>query len=211
MNKLKSCPFCGGEADTLKANHSIFPWSVSHVCCAIGGGIVTTGFSSEAEAIEAWNKRAERTCHDAFNKKAWCFCCDACACVMPWKNSCSNEDIIRGGLLNYCPNCGAKVVDEMEQTTRYIFGRNMFEELRADIAREINARGEEAFNLALSEYGYVKIEEARDIELLRRKYVFEREGRIKALERLCYDMYADQFEHEVFTERMAELGLLEGN
>ena len=77
MTNLLPCPFCGGEADTLKANNTIFPWSVSHACQAIGGGIVTTGFLSEAAAIEAWNTRAERTCHD-LETMGGLFVCSAC-------------------------------------------------------------------------------------------------------------------------------------
>lgn len=80
----------------------------------------------------------------------------------------------------------------MEKTPliRYSITRDLFQEASAHIAHEINKQGEEAFNLALSEYGYVKVEEARDIELLRCQRIFEREGRIRALEQLCCDIYA---------------------
>ena len=105
--------------------------------------------------------------------------------------------------------------EQMTQTTTYTFTRDLFEEARAHIAHEINERGEEAFNLALSEYGYAKVEEARDIELLRRKYAFEREGRIRALERLCLDLYKSiKYHNDVhdrlrLDDRMQALGLLE--
>lgn len=100
---------------------------------------------------------------------------------------------------------------------QYSYSIDMLEEARARIAHEINEQGEEAFNLALSEYGYVKVEEARDIELLRRRAVFEREGRIKALEQLCRDMWSKGQQGFEITEkldeyrdRMTALGLLEG-
>lgn len=50
------------------------------------------------------------TCHDKNGGDAWCFSCDACGCVMPWRDSFSVRTII-GGSLNYCPNCGRKVVN----------------------------------------------------------------------------------------------------
>lgn len=65
---------------------------------------------SVSEAIEASNICAERTCHDKHGGDTWCFVCDACGCALPWTDS-FNVRTVRGGSLNYCPNCGAKVVD----------------------------------------------------------------------------------------------------
>lgn len=53
----------------------------------------------------------ERTCHDQFGGKAWCFKCDTCGCVMLWEEAFGNK-VIMTGSLNYCPNCGARVRSE---------------------------------------------------------------------------------------------------
>lgn len=52
-NELKQCPFCGGEAETVKGevNEPIF-W-VSCKCCQCE----TIWFETAKEAIETWNRR----------------------------------------------------------------------------------------------------------------------------------------------------------
>ena len=64
MNKLMPCPFCGGEADT----HACAELE-NEVARIIFGGkygahckvcrVATPPHSSEEEAIEAWNRRAD--------------------------------------------------------------------------------------------------------------------------------------------------------
>ena len=55
MSELKPCPFCGGEAHAYR-NHL---W---HVGCerALNGCVTMSAFVTEADAINAWNTRAER-------------------------------------------------------------------------------------------------------------------------------------------------------
>ena len=51
MDKLKPCPFCGGEAAFLGETQSI-------KCKQCGGMfIVTNPFTTRLEAKEAWNRR----------------------------------------------------------------------------------------------------------------------------------------------------------
>ena len=60
--KLLPCPFCGGEAK-LRFFHikpanapELKQWSIEHECVAMRSTIFSN--ECEAEAIEAWNRRA---------------------------------------------------------------------------------------------------------------------------------------------------------
>lgn len=56
--KLKPCPFCGGVA---VQRFSIWGESYAYGCCTTGcmGNVhnYTSGFKTDKEAIEAWNRR----------------------------------------------------------------------------------------------------------------------------------------------------------
>ena len=103
--ELKQCPFCGGEAVLLKPDESATIYRVGCNCAhCIGANAVWHAYTSEAEAIAAWNARAERTCHAiAIYNMHDEWCADECSmCGYEWY-----EDEP-----NYCPNCGAKVIEE---------------------------------------------------------------------------------------------------
>ena len=108
---LKPCPFCGGEAkvqptydiDTGERD-GYFAWCSNYECeCKPQ----TRDYITEAEAIEAWNTRAERTCklwnppfvRASHGVKIALYECSECGFriepVDEW---------------NYCPNCGAKAI-----------------------------------------------------------------------------------------------------
>jgi Lar family restriction alleviation protein len=64
MDKLKPCPFCGGEAWIIRTNDNN---SSPYVQCKFGvfrvpkcplGHLVTWDYATEEEAIAAWNRRA---------------------------------------------------------------------------------------------------------------------------------------------------------
>ena len=103
MEELKPCPFCGGEATLLidgKYGYYTFHHDGRAKCPAAYAH--NADYATEAEAIEAWNTRAERTTRNA-DKYA-----DAGFFI------CGNCGFGDGGIEmtpNYCPNCGAKVVD----------------------------------------------------------------------------------------------------
>lgn len=104
-DKLKPCPFCGGNA-----KHVYFRFTETHSICCRNCGDESNEFDTEEEAIEAWNTRAERTCK--MTKKGpeyvlggW-FECSECGPVYPPCN-----DDIAVWALQYCPRCGAKVVE----------------------------------------------------------------------------------------------------
>lgn len=111
MSDLLHCPFCGGQAE-IHSTHDIdtgeidgwFVWCNNSTCeCAPE----TNDHFTEAEAITAWNARAERTCrmeysggvHEFLSLDTWT--CSECGCEM--------YDATEP---NYCPTCGARVVSE---------------------------------------------------------------------------------------------------
>ena len=102
--KLKPCPFCGGEAEMRpwKYNgHDRYDFFCGHCGCSFIAGTCET----KEEAIAKWNTRTERTCHHAVTERGEA-CCSACGQPDEWWLF---DD------LNYCPNCGARVLSEEEQ------------------------------------------------------------------------------------------------
>lgn len=103
---LKPCPFCGGEAEvhpssdwnTRFSGKTFFVWCDK---CETRGDY----YNSEAEAVAAWNARAERTCEMTRVKQFpgtdcnfVCWICSVCGRT--------NDEHAP----NYCPNCGARVI-----------------------------------------------------------------------------------------------------
>ena len=124
MSELLPCPFCGGEA-----SKRLFYGGRYGVYCDSCSSRVGGLFETEAEAVAAWNtraervgerktinktgdfvthdSRAERTCkmeysggvHEFLSLDTWT--CSECGCEM-----------YDAAEPNYCPNCGARVVGE---------------------------------------------------------------------------------------------------
>ena len=110
-DELKPCPFCGGEAEITKWHEGYFVECKAHHC----GGTIGA-YKTEEETIEAWNTRAERTCEmpmvfedDEGNEL------DSSAAYFRYYR-CSNCGEImehyKHEHWSYCPNCGAKVIDD---------------------------------------------------------------------------------------------------
>lgn len=62
MSNLKPCPFCGGPAHVVEVANGGMVVAYSVSCDNIGGCIAGEPmryYATEAEAIEAWNRRAE--------------------------------------------------------------------------------------------------------------------------------------------------------
>ena len=106
MTELLPCPFCGGEAELTGFDAPEF-WVWCPNCKAS-----TDAHTCKGGAIEAWNTRAERTCHDTKPQLPY-FKCDVCGMAdMGGREIWISDGFYRGQKPNYCPNCGAKVVSE---------------------------------------------------------------------------------------------------
>lgn len=116
MSELLPCPFCGGEAFVnddptgnggkphMSGNVGLGRlWSVECDECGADAGF----WQDRNVAIAAWNSRAERTCKqeergwgtEGDHARVWLTC--GHDCMVP-----TVQD-----LPNYCPNCGARVVE----------------------------------------------------------------------------------------------------
>lgn len=69
MDGLKPCPFCGGEAETLTADsmHGGYLFGIMCNDCRSRGDV----YDTEAEAIAAWNTRAEYHGYEQAAIEAW--------------------------------------------------------------------------------------------------------------------------------------------
>ena len=103
---LEPCPFCGGEAECHAWWSATISGKYATFCTECGSG--TDYYNTEAEAIEAWNTRAERTCHCTTDDSAWCFACSECGKTFPRSDLHFTHN---HGEINYCPNCGRRVIN----------------------------------------------------------------------------------------------------
>ena len=97
--ELKPCPFCGGDASF----YSLGKYDKEVYCGNCG--TVSDIYETAQKAIEAWNRRDERTCHnyggeEGTNGEFYDFACSACGFM------CDLPDT------RYCPSCGAKVAEQ---------------------------------------------------------------------------------------------------
>lgn len=99
--ELLPCPFCGGEAHISASSDGYGVECWNRRCIDIQLEQIPT----EAEAIEAWNTRAERTCRNTWDIELTGrlrFKCSECGAV--------SLDVTP----RYCPACGARVVEEVD-------------------------------------------------------------------------------------------------
>ena len=108
MQELKPCPCCGSAIGLYVLQDEKYgEWSVFCDICK-------TSLHNENhcdtrdDAISAWNRRAERTCLMEYNEE-WsgdelypteCYNCSEC------------HYMTNDGMPSYCPNCGARVIEE---------------------------------------------------------------------------------------------------
>ena len=120
---LKPCPFCGGEARLSGNMTRSDNWVVCRRCGVHYPADTRLEFT-EAEAVEAWNTRAEmsyediailldelglseRTCRVEREKAASPI--DGKTIIL---HRCSECHELMRPTMRYCPNCGAKVVEK---------------------------------------------------------------------------------------------------
>lgn len=132
--ELKTCPFCGGEAELKRHDDTFSVICEHHEWSKLNAdGIRTAGdiaiyadmqgeynfdtheleYSPEEiercknAVIEAWNTRAERTCKATYPNDS-----DYRTVPIPRCSECRRPIIEYedGGLANYCHYCGAKVI-----------------------------------------------------------------------------------------------------
>ena len=129
MSDLLFCPFCGGEAETLTAESMYGGYLFGIMCndCRSRGDVYDTeaeaiaawnsradyhGYEQAAieawESIKAWNSRAEHICHNLDKHHNIMFKCSECG---HWECQDLDGEKILPQKWNYCPNCGAKVVN----------------------------------------------------------------------------------------------------
>lgn len=94
LEPLRECPFCGGEAKVGAFYDDLY----FATCCNCG--VDTKFYGTEAEAIEAWNTRYERTSEVTYGEYG-CPHCGECDCVL-YSTS------------GYCPTCGTRIKEDAD-------------------------------------------------------------------------------------------------
>lgn len=100
--KLKPCPFCGGEADVHYFAHDDSECTVmcSNPNCRVSVNARSCGSMTTAynRARKLWNRRADRTYHPERIGTAYHSALMCSACKHPL-----------GEVTVYCPHCGARL------------------------------------------------------------------------------------------------------
>lgn len=116
-----ACPFCGSEevyVEEYEHHPGAVRWRV--LCAGCMAGIDTGTRQSAGAAVQDWNRRAERTCRNdskvGSNSPGWLFDfkCSECGDELCAEEMGNSPLWVDGDAepISYCPNCGAKVVDD---------------------------------------------------------------------------------------------------
>ena len=108
--ELRPCAFCGHDearvivvdevTDAGCEDATVPLYAASCPYCGASGPMAL----SEGEAVEAWNRRAERRCHYIYDKEICAWRCSECGGLEPV-----------GDHVRYCPDCGARIEEEVDE------------------------------------------------------------------------------------------------
>lgn len=98
--KLKHCPFCGGEAEIMEYSDR-FQCGCKDEDCIVWVEEMPV-YLARSGAIKDWNNRAERTCHAVEDVSIGGY--------VSWRCSECGQPINKAD--NYCSYCGAEVVQD---------------------------------------------------------------------------------------------------
>lgn len=103
MIEWKPCPFCGND-DLVMSGREVYAFMTGkrmefyRVKCDTCGAMVDNDFEDADEAIEAWNRRADKV-GEWTEDVDGAYICSACGCY-DYEAS------------KYCPNCGARMEND---------------------------------------------------------------------------------------------------
>lgn len=99
-DELSPCPFCGGEAEFETYGGT----ACAVTCRKCRCGTPTVRLNDGEQAVEAWNRRAVRTSHYVYDREICAWRCSECGGLEPV-----------GDHVRYCPDCGARIEDEVDE------------------------------------------------------------------------------------------------
>lgn len=121
--ELKPCPFCGGEevyVEEYEHHPGAVRWRV--LCAGCMAGIDTGTRQSAGDAVLDWNRRAERTCRVEVERRklsqtqtAVVKTCSECGFEFGVEKENTFPFEVTLNVVvppSYCPNCGARIVEE---------------------------------------------------------------------------------------------------
>lgn len=119
---LKPCPFCGYKARVESTRDAVGDHQGYVECMDCGATIFGPGDLPDAEsamsaAVDAWNRREQRTCRMEYQtgpdnpKRGW-FECSECGGLGDSVGAGWNGEKKRKNPPAYCPNCGARVIGD---------------------------------------------------------------------------------------------------
>ena len=104
-DELKPCPFCGVTFEIWCDKYRTWAIAKHKPWCFFPN---MHNHEIPEQDFDAWNTRAERTCRNLDKHYDIMFKCSECG---HWESQDFDGEKMLPQTWNYCPNCGAKVVD----------------------------------------------------------------------------------------------------